>query len=215
METKFRFCSQENQYWGECLPCTPAVFNRYVDDPKVAWKIGMRQAVDKAVREGQSLDSFAKESDFIRFCSKKQQEKSFAALTLPERLLQWTNSLKTSLPCFIFGVQEFNGTRRKQEEIKHLSGLFMFDGDHLPFDPYEVYRRTLVPDFPWKVRLAHKTSSGHGIRLVCEWRLELGNIADCQIIFILLSCNDRCYKLRKRSSESNNRKADKRIGYAK
>ncbi len=31
------------------------------------------------------------------------------------------------------------------------------------------------------MRLAHKTSSGEGIRLVCEWRMELGNIADNQI----------------------------------
>ena len=38
-----------------------------------------------------------------------------------------------------------------------------------------------MPGFPWKVRLAHKTSSGQGLRLVCETRIELGNIADNQI----------------------------------
>jgi len=51
----------------------------------------------------------------------------------------------------------------------------------LPMDPREVYERTLRPGFPWEVRLAHKTSSGHGLRLVCEARAEIGNIADNQI----------------------------------
>lgn len=177
----FRFTMQENQYWGKCVPCTLIVFNKYVDDPKVAWKTGMRRAVDKAIQEGLSLESFAKEREFIQFCSKKQEEKNFASLTMAEKLLQWTNALKSSLPCFIFGVTEFEGTQRKQAEIKHLSGLFMFDADHLVCDPQEVYQRTLAEGFPWKVRLAHKTSSGHGLRLVCEWRIELGNIADNQI----------------------------------
>ena len=31
------------------------------------------------------------------------------------------------------------------------------------------------------MRLAHKTSSGHGLRLVCEAMPEIGNIADNQI----------------------------------
>lgn len=177
----FRFTMQENQYWGECVPCTPTVFNKCVDDPKVARKIELRRAVDKAIQEGLSLDSFTQEREFMQFCTKKQGEKNFAILTTAEKLLQWTNSLKSSLPCFIFGVTEFEGTQRKQAEIKHLSGLFMFDADHLTCDPEEVYKRALAEDFPWKVRLAHKTSSGYGLRLVCEWRTELGNIADNQI----------------------------------
>ena len=71
--------------------------------------------------------------------------------------------------------------RRRLLRGIHLSGLFMFDADKLTIDPYKVYQRTLAPGFPWKVRLAHKTSSGHGLRLVCEIRVELGNIADNQI----------------------------------
>jgi len=181
MAQNYRFCYQENQYWGECKPCTPEVFNQFIDDPKVAWKISMRQAVDKAIREGLPLDGFAKESDFIRFCNKKQEDKNFVALTLVEQLLQWTNSLKNSLPCYIFAVKDFEGSRRKQSDILHLSGLFMFDADHLTCDPYEIFKRTQVPGFPWKVPFAHKTSSGHGCRLVGEARPELGNIADNQI----------------------------------
>lgn len=203
MEQNFRFTQQVNQYWGECLPCTPAVFNQYVDDPGVARKIIMRRTVDKAIEEGQLLDHYAEDCDFKRFCAKKKaKEKSFESLTLQQKLQQWTNALKSSLPCFIFGVMAFglvpkvdkdgnpvldaNGQqvyyrRRKLENIQSLSGLFMFDADHLTCDPREIYERTLVSGFPWQVRLAHKTSSGHGLRLVCEARPELGNIADNQI----------------------------------
>ena len=176
-----RFVYQVNQYFGECVPCTPEVFNQAVDSPEVAFKIGMRQAVDAAVREELPLDSLAMEKDFARFCKKKEQEKDFAGLTLEEKLLQWTTSLKNSLQCFIFAVMSFEGNRRKQANIQHLSGLFMFDADKLLCDPFEVFKRTQVEGFPWQVRLAHKTSSGHGLRLVCEARPEVGNIADCQI----------------------------------
>jgi hypothetical protein len=122
-------------------------------------------------------------------------------LTTTEKLLQWTNMLKMSLPCFIFAASEFdlvavtdkNGNpvldengqqkmrRRRQLKGIHLSGLFMFDADKLTVNPYDIYLRTTVPGFPWQVRLAHNTSSGHGLRLVCELRPELGNIADNQI----------------------------------
>jgi hypothetical protein len=121
---------------------------------------------------------------------------------MEKKLLQWANSLKMWLPCFIFAVEEFEAEektdkdgnpvldkegrpmmfrRRKQYGINRLSGLFMFDGDHLPIDPREVFERTRRPGFPWQVRLAHKTSSGHGLRLVCEARSDVGNIADNQI----------------------------------
>ena len=90
----FRFVFQENQFWGKCVPCTPAVFNKRVDDPKVARKIELRRAVDKAIQEGLSLDSFTQEREFMQFCSKKQGEKNFATLTTAEKLLQWTNMLK-------------------------------------------------------------------------------------------------------------------------
>ena len=198
----YLFCFQENQFFGECIPCTAAVFNQAVDDAKVTWKISMRQAVERAIAEGSSLDAFAQNAEFKKFCCKKASEKTFGALTVEQQLMQWATSLKSSLPCFIFGVRGFaavpkvdkagnpvldtNGQqvlfrRRKLEGIEALSGLFMFDGDHLTCDPIEIYERTRVEGFPWKVRLAHKTSSGHGIRLVCEARPELGNIADNQI----------------------------------
>ena len=145
---------------------------------------------------------FRNNSSFIKFCERPRAGESFAAPTIAQKLQQWANDLKTWLPCFIFAVREFEAVpktdkdgnmvldaegkpvlfrRRKQPNIKELSGAFMFDADHLLVDPYEVYERTQRQGFPWKVLLAHKTSSGHGLRLVCEARAELGNIADNQI----------------------------------
>ena len=205
MEQNYRFCFQENQFWGECTPCTPAVFNRIVDSTAVEWKISTRQAVEAAVSMGAPLDEWLRHTDFKKFCATQEAKPragaAFRALSPEQQLVQWTNSLKQSLPCFIFGAQGFdrvpetdrqgnpvlddNGeqklaARRLLKGIR-LSGLFMFDADHSPIPPYEIYRRTLVPDFPWNVRLAHVTSSGEGLRLVCEARPELGNIADNQI----------------------------------
>ena len=178
-----RFCYQESQYFGEVQPCTLAVFNSIVDSPDVARKIHTRRTVDELIRKGEPLDEWLNSYYFRKFCEKQdaKQGEKFKKLTPVQKLLQWTNSLKQSLPCFIYAVRAFEGVRRKQEEIRLLSRLFMFDGDHLPFDPYDVFIHTQVPGFPWQVRLAHKTSSGEGIRLVCEWRMELGNIADNQI----------------------------------
>ena len=179
----FRFTFQENQFWGECMPCTPVVFNQTVDRQDVDWKISTRQAIDAAISMGSPLDEWYQNSEFKKFCAKQVAKAgaAFKELTPQQKLLQWTNALKQSLPCFVFAVRQFDGKRRIQAEIKELSGLFMFDADHSLIPPFEIYKRTLVPDFPWKVRLAHATSSGEGLRLVCEARPELGNIADCQV----------------------------------
>lgn len=205
MKKNWRFVFQDNQFYGECLPCTLAVFMTVINSAQVAWIIATRQEVEYAIAHGLPLDKWRLRSDFQQFCLKREAMpragETFMQLTLPEKLLQWTNSLKMSLPCFIFAASEFdlvpvvdkwgdpvldeNGEqvmrRRRQLKGIHLSGLFMFDADKMLLDPYEVFMRTQVPGFPWQVRLAHKTSSGHGLRLVCELRPELGNIADNQI----------------------------------
>ena len=175
-----RFVYQKDQYKGALLPCSLADFNRIVDSQDVAWRITTRQQVENAIAEGLPLDSFVANDKFQSFCQRHATEEAFQKLTTAERLLQWTNSLKMGLPCFIFAAKGFKGTQRKLEDIM-LSPLFMFDADHLPVDPYEVYTLTLKAGFPWQVRLAHKTSSGFGLRLVCEARVEVGNIADNQI----------------------------------
>lgn len=203
----YRFTWQENQYWGSCEPCTVSVFSSQVRSRAVAWKIGMRQAIEKAIKEGLPLDEFTRLSDFHRWrvqqeCRPKAGDK-FAALTTAQKLQQWAQMLKNSLPDFVFAVKEFGQMpkldkdgkprldkdgkpimyrRRKQDNILHLSSLFMSDFDHMPFPPQELYERTKAPGFPWKVRLAHITSSGFGLRLVCEWIAEAGRIADNQYL---------------------------------
>ena len=206
MEKNYRFTYQDNQFTGECLPCTLAQFKSVVSSGSVAWRINTRQMIERAINDGLSLNTWTNDATFRNFCLKQEQRPragaDFAALPVEKKLVQWANSLKMWLPCFIFAVEEFEAVektdkdgnpvldkegrpvkfrQRKQYGIKRLSGLFMFDGDHLPVDPQEIYQRTLRPGFPWQVRLAHKTSSGYGLRLVCEARPDIGNIADNQI----------------------------------
>ena len=203
MEKNWRFVYQDNMYWGSCEPCTASVFNQLVRSGVVAWKIGTRQAVRQAVATGQQLDAFTQQTDFQRWCIRQQSRpragQAFSQLTTAAKLLQWVDTLKSSLPDFIFAVSEFglvprldkdghprlnaDGTpmmyrRRKQENILHLSGLFWSDYDHLPFPPQVLYEKTLQKGYPWKTRLAHLTSSGEGLRLVSECIIGAGNIAD-------------------------------------
>lgn len=206
MDNNYRFTYQDNQFTGECLPCTAAQFKTIVNSADVDRKITTRQAVEKAIEEGLPLDTWLKDTAFRNFCQKELQKPrtgtAFGMLPLEKRLQQWTNTQKMWLPCFIFAVREFADIaktdkqgnavtdaegkpltvrRRLQSSIRELSRLFMFDADHLPCDPRQVYERTLRQGFPWQVRLAHVTSSGHGLRLVCEARVDVGNIADNQI----------------------------------
>ena len=205
MRKFWRFVYQNNQFYGECLPCTLAVFYSIIDSAQVAWKISTRQEIDEAIAKGLPLDKWTLRCDFQQFCLRRdampRSGEAFMKLSIAEKLLQWTNWLKMSLPCFVFAASEFDLVpvtdkwgnpvldekgqqmmrRRRQLKGIHLSGLFMFDADKLTVNPYDIYLRTKVEGFPWQVRLAHNTSSGHGLRLVCELRPELGNIADNQI----------------------------------
>lgn len=203
----YRFVFQDNMYWGSCEPCTASVFSDLVRNAVVNWKIGMRRAVREAVAKGQPLDNFTRNGDYQKWCiqqlNRPRAGEKFAQLSTAARLLQWVDMLKDSLPDFVFAVHEFglvprldkdgnpkldaNGQpilyrRRKQENIKHLSALFMSDYDHLPFPPQELYERTRVPGYPWKTRLGHLTSSGEGLRLVSECLIGAGNIADQQYL---------------------------------
>ena len=203
----FRFVYQNDMYRGSCEPCTVSIFLKWIRSNDVNWKIDMRQAVLQAVKKGLPLEKFTCNNNFQKWCIKQQNSthsgKEFTQLATAEKLLKWVETLKTSLPDFIYAVREFglmprldkDGNpqkdaegnpilyrRRKQENVKHLSGLFMSDYDHLPFDPRELYEKTKAPGYPWKTRLAHITSSGEGLRLVSECLLNAGNIADQQYL---------------------------------
>ena len=150
MNKNWRFVYQDNMYWGSCEPCTASVFSTKVRLAVVNWKISMRQDIRKAVREGKSLERFTNHSDYQKWCLWQMKQphanEKFAQLSTAEKLLQWGNVLKDSLPVFIFAVKEFalvprlnkdkkqmldeNGQpmfyrQRIQKNIVHLSGLFM------------------------------------------------------------------------------------------
>ena len=190
------FCIQDNQYFSPAVPGTREKLNEILDSPQVRWKI----ETIRAVRQPGAVRSWASNTDFQKFCLKeaaKSKGNAFKELTDEEKLERWANSLKESLPCLIFGARDFDEVPMKKNPEKrmkrrvlagiHLSGLFMFDVDHVD-NPREIFERTQQEGFPWEVVFAHVTSSGQGLRLVCKARVEIGNIADNQIPD--LSCID-------------------------
>ena len=171
------------------MPGTREKLNEILDSPQVRWKI----ETIRAVRQPGAVRSWASNTDFQKFCLKeaaKSKGNAFKELTDEEKLERWANSLKESLPCLIFGARDFDEVPMKKNPEKrmkrrvlagiHLSGLFMFDVDHVD-NPREIFEQTQQEGFPWEVVFAHVTSSGQGLRLVCKARVEIGNIADNQI----------------------------------
>ena len=183
------FCTQENQFVSPAVPGTLEKLNEILDSPRVKWKI----ETIRAVRKPEAIKLWASNTEFQKFCLKeaaKSKGNAFKELTDEEKLERWANSLKESLPCLIFGARDFDEVPMKKNPEKrmkrrvlagiHLSGLFMFDVDHVD-NPREIFEQTQQEGFPWEVVFAHVTSSGQGLRLVCKARVEIGNIADNQI----------------------------------
>ena len=183
------FCIQDNQYFSPAVPGTREKLNEILDSPQVRWKI----ETIRAVRQPGAVRLWASNTDFQKFCLKeaaKSKGNAFKELTDEEKLERWANNLKESLPCLIFGARDFDEVPMKKNPEKrmkrrvlagiHLSGLFMFDVDHVD-NPREIFEQTQQEGFPWVVVFAHLTSSGQGLRLVCKARVEIGNIADNQM----------------------------------
>ena len=184
------FCTQENQFVSPAVPGTLEKLNEILDSPRTKWKI----ETIRAVRKPEAIKLWASNTDFQKFClkeaAKKKVGEAFQQLTEEEKLARWATALKESLPPLIFGARDFDETPLKKDPTKtmkrrvlagiHLSGLFMFDVDHVD-NPREIFERTQQEGFPWDVVFAHLTSSGQGLRLVCKARVEIGNIADNQI----------------------------------
>ena len=184
------FCIQDNQFVSPAVPGTREKLKEILDSPRVKWKI----ETIRSVRKPDAIKQWAGNTDFQKFCikqaGKKKAGEAFKALTDEEKLLRWATALKESLPPLIFGARDFDETPLKTDPSRkmkrrvlaaiHLSGLFMFDVDHVD-NPHEIYEQTQAEGFPWEVVMAHLTSSGKGLRLVCKARMEIGNIADNQI----------------------------------
>ena len=185
------FCIQDNQFISPAVPGTLEKLNEVLDSPRVKWKI----ETIRSVRQPEAIKQWASNSDFQKFCIKEELKKkgageAFKALTDEEKLARWATALKESLPPLIFGARDFDETPLKTDPSRtmkrrvlagiHLSGLFMFDVDHVD-NPREIFERTQGEGFPWEVVFAHLTSSGKGLRLVCKAKVEVGNIADNQI----------------------------------
>ena len=184
------FCTQDNQYVSPAVPGTAEKLNEILDSPRVKWKI----ETIRAVRKPEAIKQWASDTEFQKYCLREERKKktgeAFQQLTDEEKLTRWANSLKESLPPLIFGARDFDETPIKKDPSRkmkrrvlaaiHLSGLFMFDVDHVD-NPREIFERTQVEGFRWKVLFAHVTSSGEGLRLVCVAIPEIGNIADNQI----------------------------------
>ena len=183
------FCTQENQFVSPAVPGTLEKLNEILDSPRTKWKI----ETIRAVRKPEAIKLWASNTEFQKFCLKeaaKSKGNAFKELTDEEKLERWANSLKESLPPLIFGARDFDEMPLKKDPSRtmkrrvlagiHLSGLFMFDVDHVD-NPHEIFERTQQEGFPWEVVFAHVTSSGQGLRLVCKARVEIGNIADNQI----------------------------------
>ena len=182
-------CIQDNQFFSPAVPGTREKLNEVLDSPLVKWKI---ESI-RSLRQPEAIKVWGSQTDFQKFCLKEEAKKTgeaFKALTDEEKLKRFATSLKESLPCLIFGAKDFDEVPTKKDPKKlskrrvlagiHLSGLFMFDADHVD-NPQEIYERTKAEGFPWEVVMAHKTSSDKGLRLVCKVRKEIGNIAANQL----------------------------------
>ena len=182
-------CYQDNQYFSPALPCSGEKLSEIIDSPQVKWKIDSI----RSLRTPEAVKTWSGHSEYQKFYLKEGAKKNgdtFKALSEEEKMVRYANNLKESLPPLIFGAREFDEIPMKKDATKlmrrrvlkgiHLSGLFMFDVDHVD-NPHEIFEQTQVEGFPWEVVFAHVTSSGKGLRLVCKARLEIGNIADNQI----------------------------------
>ncbi len=199
------FCYQKKNKAIVVVHCTRDLFYRTIDDDSVKWKI----ASIRSLRMPDAIQQWKGNTDYRKFCLKEGRGATGAAfkkLSETEKMCRYANALKSELPVFIFGARDFDETlyknkmtKRRSQTSVHLSGLFMFDGDHID-DPKGIFDHgiqsgvlTTTPPPPyggteggseggsWQVVLAHKTSSGKGLRLVCKARVDIGNIADNQI----------------------------------
>ena len=192
---------QENTHFSQALPCTREEFWEQVKKPTTRWRIDMRRAILAAVEASKTqgavaLHNLLQNSEYQKFLIKKQGLKKKAAKeawekkTDAEKLLSFAQEVKDNLPAFIFACREFDETetakggmfRHRRLADCHLNGLFMLDIDHIE-NPFEVwYKMRDDKELMKSIALVHVTSSEHGVRIVATADINIGNLADNQIM---------------------------------
>ena len=195
------FTFQENTHFSQALPCTREEFWEQVRKPSTAWRIDARRAILAAVEASKTqgtaaIQTWLNNGDYQKFLLKKQNLKrqaakeAWAKKTDAEKLLAFAQEVKDNLPAFIFCCREFDATKtasglpfchRRLAEC-HLNGLFMLDIDHVE-NPMEIwYKMRDDRELMKSIALVHITSSQQGIRIVATADINVGNLADNQIV---------------------------------
>jgi hypothetical protein len=192
---------QENTHFSQALPCTREEFWEQVRKPNTRWRIDARRAILAAVEASKTqgtaaIQTWLNNTDYQKFLLKKQNLKKKAAKeawakkTDAEKLLAFAQEVKDNLPAFIFCCREFDATptsngnpfcHRRLAEC-HLNGLFMLDIDHVE-NPMQIwYQMRDDHELMKSIALVHITSSTFGIRIVSVADINIGNLADNQIV---------------------------------
>ena len=192
---------QENTHFSQALPCTKEEFWAQVRKPNTAWRIDARRAIIAAVeafkKQGvAAIQTWLDNSDYQKFLLKKQKLKKKAAIdawnakTDAEKLLAFAQEIKDNSVAFIYSCREFDETQtEKGKPFRHrcladchLNGLFMLDVDHVE-NPMQIwYKLRENEELMKKIALVHITSSSFGLRIVSVADINIGNLADNQIV---------------------------------
>ena len=193
------FCYQENTHFSQALPCKKEVFWEQVKNTSNQWKIDSRRDILDVVErhDEEGIARWLNNSDYQKFLAKKRDMKKLAARQKffeksdEEKLLAFAQELKDNLTAFIFSCREFDATptangnpfcHRRLADC-HLNGLVMLDIDHVenPLEVFETWKKN--DELVKRTALVHITSSKKGIRFVFTADIQLGNLADQQIVY--------------------------------
>ena len=192
---------QENTHFSQALPCTKEEFWAQVRKPNTTWRIDARRAIIAAVEASKSqgvaaIQTWLNNADYQKFLLKKQNLKREAARKAwedksdAEKLLAFAQEIKDNSVAFIYSCYEFDETttekgkpfRHRRLADCHLNGLFMLDIDHVE-NPMQIwYQLRDDKELMKNVALVHITSSTFGLRIVAVADINLGNLADNQIV---------------------------------
>ena len=192
---------QENTHFSQALPCTKEEFWAQVRKPNTAWRIDARRAIIAAVEASKTqgvaaIQTWLNNADYQKFLLKKQNlkreaaKKAWEAKSDAEKLLAFAQEIKDNSVAFIYSCYEFDETqtgkgkpfRHRRLADCHLNGLFMLDIDHVE-NPMEIWYKLREDEELMKnVALVHITSSTFGLRIVAVADINLGNLADNQIV---------------------------------